>query len=744
VRWGSRFLRAVALSACVLGPGASWAQLGQLQGGAAGISRTEPVTFSADSVEYQQNQQLVIAKGNVEAWQNGRFLRADEVTFDRRTGIAIARGHVTLIEPGGQTLFADAAELSQNMRDGILTALRARLPQNARLAANGGRRTAGVLNSLSKVVYSTCNLCKKHPERPPLWQVRAANATEDTQHKKIEYTDAEMQIFGVPVAYFPYFWTAEPGTKRESGFLMPSFGTSSHIGAFTSLPYYWVIDNQSDLTITPMLTTEAGPDLDLDYRRRFNFGSLEANVSAGHYLGSFQGTIFTKGQFDLDDTWRAGFNVNRASSANYVNDFHLGSDVGGYASLLTSNIYLEGFGEGAYSRLDTTFYQGLTTSITNTALPVVLPRYQYDYFGEPDALGGRLSIDAMAFNVFRGVGTNTRRASLIAEWDRPFVGLLGDLWTVKLHNVAAAYDASDFNEQPNFGTVPNIDDARAYPQAALDFRWPFARYSGAWGTQIIEPMAELIAGPVEGSSQVDKYPIEDAFDFNLTDMNLFGFNRFGGIDRLEGGSRANVAMHTEWLIGGVIWDGFIGQSYRTIKDTWLPEQSGLQDNISDIVGHLSFTPTSWFDVTNRFRFDHRNWALRWDDATASVGNQRLRVTAGYLYSSIDPYYFYSQAPPLPPAGSPYYTPRNEITLSASTTWGRTDMGQYRFSGFAQRDLALNQMVALGGDAIYENECLIVDFRYYRLYTNLNGQGGSTTLLLQFTFKTIGEFGFHAL
>ncbi len=54
------------------------------------------------------------------------------------------------------------------------------------------------------------------------------------------------------------------------------------------------------------------------------------------------------------------------------------------------------------------------------------------------------------------------------------------------------------------------------------------------------------------------------------------------------------------------------------------------------------------------------------------------------------------------------------------------------------------MVALGGDAIYENECLIVDFRYYRLYTNLNGQGGSTTLLLQFTFKTIGQFGFHAL
>src|SRR6185437_4297411 len=153
------------------------------------INRNAPVTFRANQVEYQQNQQLVIANGHVEAWQDGRVLRADQVTFDRRTGIAIARGHVTVIEPDGQVLYADAAELTQNMRDGILNAIRARLPQNGRLAANGGRRTGGVLNSMSKVVYSTCNLCKKNPTRPPLWQIHAANATEDSEHKRIEYSN---------------------------------------------------------------------------------------------------------------------------------------------------------------------------------------------------------------------------------------------------------------------------------------------------------------------------------------------------------------------------------------------------------------------------------------------------------------------------------------------------------------------------------------------------------------------------
>ncbi len=736
----SRFGALAFALACVIAPAALHAQP-HISG--PPVNRNAPVTFRADQVEYQQNQQLVIASGHVEAWQEGRVLRADQVTFNRQTGIAIARGHVTIIEPDGQILYADAAELTQNMRDGILTAIRARLPQNGQLAANGGRRTGGVLNSLSKVVYSTCNLCKKNPTKPPLWQIRASNATEDSQHKRIEYTNAEMQLYGVPVAYFPYFWTAEPGANRASGFLFPSMGYTSHIGGFFALPYYWVIDDQSDATFTPMLTTQGGPEMDVEYRRRFNNGYLTLNGSAGYFENSLQGTIFAKGQFDLNDEWRAGFNVNRASSADYVNDFHLGHDLGSDPSLLASNIYLEGFGQGAYSRLDTNFYQGLTTTITNSQLPVVLPRYEYSYFGQPDALGGRLKIDTENFNVLRTDGTNTQRGALVLEWDRPFIGRLGDLWTLKLHTDAAAYNATDMNQQPNFANVDKVDDARALPEAALDFRWPFARYIDPWGTQVIEPLAELVTGPNEGDSQVNKYPNEDSFDWNLTDQNLFGFNRLGGIDRLEGGSRATVGLHTAWYLGGATLDGMVGQSYRTTTLTWLPEVSGLRDNVSDIVGHLSFTPTSWFDTTYRFRFDHRSWANRESDVTASVGEPILRVTAGYLYTSFDPYYYYAQSNPppasLPPVGSPFYTPRNEITLGASSIWG-----QYRFSGFARRDLALNQMVAVGGDAAYENECLIVDLKFYRRYTDLNGQGSSTTVLLQFTFKTIGQFGFKAL
>lgn len=736
-------LRVAALLAALLGilaPGdGARAQMGSLVPGGGGISRTAPIGFTADRVRYERNRTLVIATGHVEAWQNNNVLRADRITFDRTTGVATAVGHVVLIQPSGTVLYARSAVLSHQMRDGVLHILEARLAQNARMAANGGKRTDGVLEQLSKVVYSTCNLCKKNPYLAPLWQLHAATATEDSQHKRIEFTDAEMQIFGVPVAWFPYFWTADPSVKRASGLLIPSFGVNSHIGAFFAQPYYWVIDGQSDATITPMMTSRAGPDLDVDYRRRFNNGYLDLNGSMGYLNQSPQGTIYANGQFSLNDTWRWGFNVDRATSANYLDYFHLGNTTGINSTLLSSQIYAEGFGEGAYARIDAQSFQGLDpTTIVNSQLPVVLPHARYRYFGAPDALGGRLSVAAGFFNVLRTDGTNTRRGRLTLDWDRPFTGRLGDLWTLKLHMDALAYDASHFNEQPNFGPTDTVEATRALPQMALDVRWPFMRDAGAWGTQMIEPMAEVVVAPAVGASQNVRYPNEDSFDFAFTDANLFGFNRFPGVDRLDGGPRLNLGLKGAWYVGGTVLDGMVGQSYRTAPDPVFPENSGLHDTVSDIVGRLSFTPTPWLDLTYRTRLDHRDLATKYADATAAVGNQTFQVTGGYLYTTFDPYYFYDQTRPLP-TGSPYYFPRNEAIVGFQSNWG-----QYHLDGFVQRDLARNQMVAAGADVVWQNECTILDLRFYRRYTELAGDGGSTTVLFQITFKTIGQFGFNAL
>ncbi len=719
----------------------AFAQLGNLTNhpAAGSLTKNEPVTFSADEVDYDKDKAIVTAAGHVEAWQNGHVMRADKITFDRNTGVAAATGHVVLLEPDGEVLFADYAEMQNNMNDGILKDMRALLQQNGKLAANGAQRTGGQINEMSKVVYTTCNLCAKDPTRPPLWQIRAVSAVQDLEHKKIEFTHATLEMYGIPVAYFPYFWNADPSVKRELGILPPVFGSSSNIGFFYGQPYYLVIDDQSDATFLPLISTEAGPQLDIEYRRRFNDGTFLLNTSAGYVDGTPQGSFASRGQFSYDDTWRYGFDINRASSTTYVTDFHLTEGLSGDPNILSSQLYLEGFGDGSYSRLDSKFYQGLNTVIDTSALPIVLPRYEYSFVGTPNSLGGRFSLSTGAFNVIRtGGATSTRRASLTMNYERPFSGLLGDQWKITFHGDAAAYDASDMNGIPNFSPFNNVDTARALPQVAIDFKWPFARDGGSWGTQLIEPIIQVIVAPQSGNSQVNRYPNEDSLDFEFTDANLFGFNRFTGIDRLDGGERANVAMHGAWYLGGVTFDGLVGQSYRTNKDDLFPVESGLRDEVSDIVARGTFSPTNWLDVTYRTRLDKSSLATHYAEAVSAVGVEKFRVSGGYIYTNFNPYSYYEQAAP-PPLGNSYYFPRNEVTLGVSSKWG-----SYRFNGTAVRDVATNQMVLAGADAIYEDECFIFDLRLYRRYTDINGDNGATSILFLLTFKTIGQFGYRAM
>ncbi len=738
-------IRRAAVAALGLGACAvivSKLAMAQLPGVGAGLrahplQKNQPVTFTADQVQYDRDSNIVTATGHVEAWQGDHVIRADKVTYDRNTNVVAASGHVVLLEPDGEVMFSDYAELSQGMRDAVLRGLRVILAQNAKLAANGARRMGGKLNELSRAIYSPCNLCKSNPSAPPEWDIRAYSVLHDLENKRIEFEDAVLDMYGVPVAYTPYFAIPDPSVKRQSGLLPPSIGNNSLIGAFASIPYFWAIDKSSDATFIPTLASRGVGEIDTIYRHRFNDGNMRVNVAGGYDEGRFQGLVFAQGQFNLNDEWRYGFDVNEATSANYLRDFRLS----GYGqNFLSSSIYAEGFGQGAYSRVDTLFYQGLVSSVDDKQLPYVLPRYQYDYFGQRDWLGGRWLFQGGGFNVLRISGTNTQRVNGIVEYELPEVGRLGDVWNVRLHLDTAAYNASDLGGPPNFSSVNSADTAQAMPTAAVMLKWPFMRPGGTEGSQLIEPIAQIVLRPNDqlGSSYV-RIPNEDSLDLLFTDMNLFSLNRFPGIDREEGGSRADLGLHAAWYANGTVFDALIGQSYNTHKaGDLLPPESGLNDYVSDIVARAYFEPTSWLDLTARTRVDHKNFDIRFADATAGLGPQRLKLTFGYMYSSVDPYYALDTPPGQQPTES-YFIPRNEVMVGVATKYGH-----WRLGGYARRDIEHNAMVAVGANGAYEDECFMVALNFFRLFTNYNGESNITGATINFTFKTLGQFGFSTL
>jgi LPS-assembly protein len=714
------------------GSAAAQDQLSRLQGGTD--NRDQPVTFTADEVEYDQANGIVRARGKIEAWQGQRILRADAMEYNRNTGVAIATGHVEMLEPDGQTLFADRVELTGNMRDGVIEGIRGLLSQNGRLVAAGARRTNGTILDMARAIYSACDLCAANPEKAPLWQLRARQATQDKEAQRIRYYDASVQFYGVPVLYTPYLSMPDPSVPRQSGFLSPSFGTTTFLGAFIETPYYWAIDDSSDLTVTPLLSTEQVPNLGLAYRKRFNFGEVSAVGSLGYFDGNdtngekgLVGHIFARGRFNIDENWRTGFDLNRASSQTYLRAYRFGS-----ARQLPSSAFVEGFwGTEAYARIDGRVYQGLRSQDDVALIPVVLPNLYMDYAARPDALGGSWTMDAGGFAIHRDKGTNTRRLASRLSYELPKTDAMGNLWTIRAQGDALGHWADKLDLAPNYASgIQSATEATLNARVAVDWRNPLVRRLESGSVQTIEPRVQLVTGPSTGRQT--RIPNEDSLDLEFTDANLFDLNRFSGRDRQEGGTRVDAAMRGAWTFpsGGEV-EGLVGRSFRMATDDVFYQGSGLEGRSSDWVGRVRVSPVSWLDLVTRGRWDKETLDRRLIDTSAHVSMGPVQVTAGYLYTTPSPVL------------SPQRT-RREVSGSVSAKVTQF----WRVGGYGRYDIDIDRPVWAGVNATYEDECFIFDARFSKIWaeesTSLAAYPSSTLLLFRVGLKTVGDFGFRAI
>lgn len=715
-----------------------------------------PVTFTADEVEYDRERGIVTARGRVEAWQNERILRADIFIYDRDTGIATVRGNVQVMEADGQILFADEAELGEGFREGVLTGVRALLAANARLVANGARRTPvavpvgappgtrpTTVTDLTRVVYSSCNLCESDPSRPPLWQVRARTATQDTDVQRVAYRDARLEVYGMPVLLTPFFSHPDPQSPRSSGLIFPATGSTRFLGGFTRIPYFWAIDEQSDLTLRATLATRQSPNLAAEYRRRFNNGDIQIQSSLGYFNGndnngqkSMAGHIFSRARFHLDENWRVGLEVNRAASDTYLRTYEFE-----FRRVLTSMAYLEGFwGTEGYVLADARVYQGLRASDNQQSFPIVGPNAYGEYAPRDMVFGGFLQADTGFLAINRQLGAYDQRLATRVGWRREEVDPVGGLWNFRMQGDARAYNAGRQQLNPNYLTDANGQSAVGNFRAAADWRMPLVRDWGEWGQQTIEPRVQVVGGPNTGFQ--GRYPNEDSIDYEFTDATLFNLNRFNGRDRQEGGMRVDYALRQAWNFpnGGMI-EALAGQSLRLHKDSTFAAGTGLEHRNSDYVGRLTVAPTSWFNVSTRARLDSQSGANNFNDFIAStsfrnvLGLDHLGLQGGYLYS-----------PPLP-----YITPvrtRNEVLAGFSASTRTASGSNWRINVSARYDLDIDRPVMIQGSAGYEDECFILETSFIRRFsrneTTRQQYAGNNFILVRLAFKTLGQYGFRAL
>jgi LPS-assembly protein len=693
-----------------------------------------PALLTADEVVVDDDLGLVTAQGHVEISQGDRLLKADQLTFNRRANVVTASGNVTVVEPTGEVIFSDFVELTSDLRDGIMRNLRLLIADQSRFAAVTARRADGSKTVMRKATYSPCEPCREDPTRAPMWQIRAQRIAHDQDKKEVVYDNAWLEIAGVPVAYTPYLSHPDGTEQRKSGFLMPDVSTSSRNGTMVATPYYWAINPTSDATITPVILSNDNPLLIGEYRERTRSGELAFDGSflrtnrEGEGFPDWRGHARGMGRFDIDDTWRWGYDASRASDKTYVDRYRIRQRFRFLEQdSLESRLYTEGFRDRGYASLNAMAFQGLRPEDDPSVTPLVLPAANYSWIGEPGTAGGRYTLDASAVSIYRDRDVRAQRGTVIGGWALPYTTQSGEIYTLSGALQTDVFNTS--NTHPGrdaFQPYENGTATRTLPQVGLSWRYPLIRR----GTQIrtiFEPIAALYVSPNAGSQR--DLPNEDSRGLTFDDTNLFRMNRFTGSDRLDSGQRLVIGANTDMQNNaGQRLTVFLGQQYRFNTDVALPVGSGADSRFSDFVGRVAAIPHEWVQVNYRFQIDNANRELLKSISGVSLGPNALRY--GLSHARID--------------RSVQPTALRSINQLSQTLSSRISEN-WRVAGRVVHSLGEDSGILLAGTTlVYEDDCFLWGIDVSRRNIGRAEIPPDTAILFRFGFRNLGELALRGL
>jgi LPS-assembly protein len=690
----------------------------------------KPAEIEADSMNYDEEARIVSAEGKVEITQGDIVLFADKVIYNQNTNVVKAKGNISLMEPGGNVLFADSIELKEDLKKGVIQNFRIKFIDDSRMWATKGERVNEKLTVLEDIHYTPCKQCNEDPSKPPLWQVRAKKATIDEEKQRVKYNHAFFEIKGVPALYTPYISHPTPNAKRKSGFLIPKYSTDKIFGTTVKTPYYYNIAPNKDLTLTPIFTSKEGPILAGDYRHLFKSGEMEIKASItnpdkvdvnGNQISGreIRGHIEGNGDFRINDIWSWGFIGKRSTDDTYLEKYDFGEE-----DILTSRVFATAIKDRNYLHTESITFQGLRSNDDPGSTPLIIPSITSHYEKLTGFHGSRFIADANLLVLTRDDGVSSNRLSVKGGWNLPHITKSGHVFELKTSLRADGYFVDEVLENPSNPNSRELDGptSRFIPEAQIGWKLPVV--NKIKDKQVfLEPTANFIVTPYGGNP--DKIPNEDAQDIEFSDENLFDSNHFTGYDRIESGPRLNYGLRgrvTDANYGELSF--LFGQNYHFKENNNFSSRTGLDGNFSDYVGRVGYQRDENFDLAYRFRVDDETFTVNRSAVTANVNIAPVKFNLDYL--SVDENFDTTT--------SNFGNENRELIIAGSSL----DINkEWNISGSGHRDLEDGEWVYTKANLLYKGNCVDVNFEWFKEFTSDRDIRPNTTFSLQISLKNLG-------
>ncbi len=587
------------------------------------------IDISAKKLLYNSLLSNVLATGDVDIVDNKQklFLKSQNIFFDNKNQIIRSKTKSLINDRFGNNIEVDSFNYSLNnnlikinqailtdidnnvfniekayinLLSGKLIGKDISINLNNRYLDNSGdpRLKGSTIENTKEKTTITNGIftnCKKNDSCPP-WQMSAKKIEHDKKNKIIYYDNAWLKIYDKPVMYFPKFFHPDPTVKRQSGFLMPSFNSSTSIGSSLSLPYFKVLADNKDLTISPRLYKNDKILNQLEYRElnadtKYNMDlSLLTEKNAPSKSHLFINAIK---EFNFKDFSESNLNFNLQTSSNdtYLKTYKIDSPIISTPSFLTSSLDFNAYKDDFSFDSSVIVFEDLNKK-NNDRYEVVYPTFNVNKDIINDStLPGNFNINS--FGLVKSYDTNTLDKVFINDLmfnSDSFLtnsGIKNDFELLFKNINTDSKNSKKYKNKQDIELVSIIQFNSSYPLKNIDNNF----------INIFKPISSFKFSPNRNKKKLREK--DKRIDVN----NAYNLNRISSNDMVEGGSSLTYGVEykkNRISDGTEVFDGKIANVIRIEENKNLPTNNNIGGKTSDILGGLTYTGNDFFKTNYEF------------------------------------------------------------------------------------------------------------------------------------------------
>ena len=486
------------------------------------------------------------------------------------------------------------------------------------------------ITTINKGVFTTC---KKNDRCPP-WTIQADKIIYDENKKQINYNNALVKVYDIPVLYFPKFFHPGPSVKRQSGFLVPHINNSNILGSSLQIPYFYAPSQNKDFTFKPTLFDKNIFMFQNEYRQKNkkSFFITDLNVVSGYKSkkSNEKNTLthlFSKYEIDLglDSFLESSVNVSvqkvnndtylKVFDANIVNT-ELKPD---NFDTLTSNINFNL--ENDKYKLETGFtaYENLSKQ-NSDRYQYVLPYFDFSRSFFDNNNFASFNFLSQGDNILKD--TNSLRSRMINNLDIQSydyyskTGFKNNINYYLKNTISAGKNNTEYDSSPHLKFMNILEFVSSFPLISI----------GENTVDYLNPTVSLRINP----SDMKGYKNENR---QINNDNIFNIDRLGLIDTLESGQNLTLGLdYKKEKIENInkYFEFKLGKVIRTKSNNDIPINSTLDKKNSNFFGKITNNLNDNLSFNYDFSINHSLDEVQYNSIGATIKKNNFITTFNYI------------------------------------------------------------------------------------------------------------------